>query len=455
MEIAAAILLALAVGATVLLVVFRYRRTVAELASANAALQAEARQRTRAEEDRNRFFDLSLDLLCIAGTDGLFQQLSPAWETTLGWTVEEIKAERDALVHPDDREMTKREVQRLRMGGSAVDFENRYAAKAGGWRWLSWRAVSVPEKGLIYAVARDISERKRIEQMKTDFISVVSHELRTPLTSIRGSLGLIAGGVAGELPETARDLIDIATKNSDRLARLINDILDVEKIESERMGLRLVPQDLMTLVEQAVEANQMYGQPYGISLRLVESARVLVRAAADRMQQVLGNLLSNAVKFSPRGAVVEVGVTAENGRARLRVTDRGKGIPPEFQARIFEKFTQADTTSTRQRGGTGLGLSIARAIVERHGGKIWFETAVGQGATFFVELPEWPGEEPPEPPQHGLAQHQPVPAAVLGGAEGVLGPVDQDLRGGKTRKDGDAAAEGGGDLDAGGALVEM
>lgn len=449
MEIAAALLLALAVGSTVLAVLFRYRRTVAELARANAALQAEARQRTRAEEDRNRFFDLSLDLLCIAGTDGRFQQLSPAWETTLGWTVEEIKTKRDGLVHPDDREMTRREVQRLQTGGSAVDFENRYAAKSGGWRWLSWRAVSVPEKGLIYAVARDISERKRIEQMKTDFISVVSHELRTPLTSIHGSLGLIAGGAAGELPEKARELIDIATRNSDRLARLINDILDVEKIESERMGLRLVPQDLMALVEQAVEANQPYGQPYEISLRIVESARVLVRADADRMQQVLSNLLSNAVKFSPRGAVVEVGVTAEDGRARLRVTDHGKGIPPEFQARIFEKFTQADTTSTRQRGGTGLGLSIARAIVERHGGQIWFETAVGRGTTFFVELPAWTAERAPE-----LSQHQPVPAAVLGGAEGVLGPLDQELRGGEARKDGDAAAEGGGDLDAGRDLVE-
>lgn len=389
MVLTVASLLALAGGLVVLLVLVRYRRTAAELARANAALQAEARQRTRAEEDRNRFFDLSLDLLVIAGTDGRFQQLSPAWETTLGWTVEELMTRRDGLVHPDDRERTRREVRRLRQGGTAVDFENRYAVKEGGWRWLSWRAVSVPEKGLIYGVARDISEHKRMEQMKTDFISVVSHELRTPLTSIRGALGLVAGGIAGELPERARRLVDIASKNSERLARLVDDILDVERIESGQMGFRLVPQDLAALVEQAVEANQPYGQPYGVSLRLVEAQPALVRVDADRIQQVLSNLLSNAVKFSPRGASVEVGVTARSGRVRLRVVDHGKGIPPEFRAWIFEKFTQADATSTRQRGGTGLGLSISKAIVERHGGRIWFETTPIQGTTFFVELPEW------------------------------------------------------------------
>jgi PAS domain S-box-containing protein len=446
MVMLAACLLALAGGLMVLMALVRVRGTAAALARANAALQVEALQRTRAEEDRNRFFDLSLDLLVIAGTDGRFQQLSPAWEKTLGWTVEELMERRDELVHPDDRELTRQEVQRLRLGGTAVDFENRYALKEGGWRWLSWRAVSVPEKGLIYGVARDISEQKRVEQMKTDFISVVSHELRTPLTSIRGALGLVAGGVAGELPEKARALVDIAARNSERLARLINDILDVERIESGQMKFRLAPQDLAALVEQAVEANQTYGQPYGISLRIVEAERALVRMDADRMQQVLSNLLSNAVKFSPRGAVVEVGVTARNGRVRLRVVDRGKGISPEFRAWIFEKFTQADATSTRQQGGTGLGLSISKAIVERHGGRIWFETTPVQGTTFFVELPEWTGEK------RALPQDHPVPPPALGLVEGALGALDEELGGGKVRKDGDAAAPGGRQLGAGRAL---
>ena len=369
-----------------------------DLARANAALALEMRQRAKAEEEQGRFFDLSLDLLSIIDVEGRFRHLSPAWEKTLGWTVGEIMARHAReLVHPDDWEATAREAQRLRLGGGAlVDFENRYATKTGGWRWLSWHAAAVPEKGLIYAVARDVSERKRVDQMKNDFISVVSHELRTPLTSIRGSLGLLAGGVGGELPEKARTLVGIAAKNSERLVRLINDILDVEKIESGQMGFRLVPQDLLALVRQAVEATQPYGQPYGIALCLAESAHAYVRVDADRIQQVLNNLLSNAVKFSPRGEVVEVGVTAQGGKVRVRVTDRGKGIPPEFEARIFEKFAQADATSTRQKGGTGLGLSISKAIVERQGGRIWFETAPGQGTTFWVELPEWLAEPPGE-----------------------------------------------------------
>jgi PAS domain S-box-containing protein len=426
----------------------RADRTAVELARAYAALQAEEHQRTRAEEERDRFFDLSVDLLCIAGMDGSFRQLSRAWEKVLGWSLDELKARPLLdLVHPDDLEATRRESQRLRMGGAVVDFENRYVTREGGWRWLAWRAVAVPDKGLIYSVARDISERKRIEQMKNDFVAVVSHELRTPLTSIRGSLGLLGGGVAGELPEKARTLVDIATKNSDRLVRLINDILDVEKIESGEMGFRLVPQDLMALVEQAVEENQTYGQPYGITLRVAEGARTLVRADGDRLRQVLNNLLSNAVKFSPRDGVVTVGVTARDGRARLSVTDRGKGIPPEFQARIFEKFTQADATSTRQRGGTGLGLSISKAIVERHGGEIWFETAAGLGTTFFVELPLWLAAPLP------VLGH-PVAAAALGEGERAFRGFDEELGRRMIGEDGDAAAEGGGELDAAKALVQ-
>jgi PAS domain S-box-containing protein len=377
----------------------RSDRTAAELTRINAALQAEARERSRAEQDRDHFFDLSLDLLCIGGTDGYFRQLNPAWEAVLGWSVEEMKARPlMTFVHPEDQEKAAGEMQRLRLGGMVVDFEGRMQAKDGTYRWLSWRSAPLPGKGLFYGAARDISERKHVEQMKDDFVSVVSHELRTPLTSIRGSLGLLAGGVAGPLPERAGVLLDIAAKNSERLVRLINDILDIEKIESGEMGFRLMPQDLMTLVEQAVEANQSYGQPYGIALRITESVSgVRVRADADRMQQVLTNLLSNAVKFSPRDGVVEVAVTAAKGRALIRVRDRGKGIPAGFRTRIFEKFAQADATSTRQQGGTGLGLTISKAIVERHGGRIWFETVEGKGTTFFVELPEWLADSLPEP----------------------------------------------------------
>ncbi|HWM95249.1 MAG TPA: response regulator [Thermoanaerobaculia bacterium] len=370
-----------------------------ELARINTALQEEVNERERAEQERDRFFLLSLDMLCIAGFDGYFKQLNPAWEKTLGRPLAELMSRPFVeFVHPDDVEPTTREAAALSVGGRTVDFENRYRTGDGSYRWLSWRATSVPEQGLIYAVARDVDERKKIEQMKNDFISVVSHELRTPLTSIRGSLGLLAGGVAGELPERMRPLVEIAANNSERLVRLINDILDIEKIESGEMVFRFATLEVMPVVERAIEANRAYAHSLDVDFRIARAepgARVW--ADADRLQQVLTNLLSNAAKFSPHGGVVEVSVSRTEGRICVSVSDRGPGVPPEFQARIFEKFAQADSSTTRQKGGTGLGLSITKAIVERHGGRIWYETGAETGTTFSFDMAEWQSAELPAP----------------------------------------------------------
>lgn len=238
-------------------------------------------------------------------------------------------------------------------------------------------------------IGQDITERKQIERMKNEFVSTVSHELRTPLTSIRGSLGLIAGGVAGEIPAQARMLVDIAHNNAERLVRLINDILDVEKIESGKLEFHNRNLDLMPLVEQALSDNQAYGAQLGVSFTLTQSAReAWVYGDSDRLLQVMANLLSNAAKFSPRGATVSVAATQpQPGWVRVAVQDHGPGIPPEFHARIFEKFAQADSSDTRQKGGTGLGLSITRALVEKMNGFIGFDSTPGVGTTFYFELP--------------------------------------------------------------------
>jgi DNA-binding response OmpR family regulator/anti-sigma regulatory factor (Ser/Thr protein kinase) len=197
--------------------------------------------------------------------------------------------------------------------------------------------------------------------------------------------------------------LDIAAKNSERLGRLSNDILDIEKIESGKMGFRFVPLELMPLLEQALESNRGYATTYEVELRIVSAAEGLrVWADADRLQQVITNLLSNACKFSPRGGVVEIAAARGNGnRVRISVTDHGKGIPPEFQAAIFEKFAQADVSSTREKGGTGLGLSISKAIVERHGGHIGFVSEPGVATTFAFELPEWGGAAAESQPTGG------------------------------------------------------
>jgi PAS domain S-box-containing protein len=383
----------------------RSLRELLRRAEAQAALLARRNQeladeriergeRSLAQQDRDAFFSVALDLLAILGFDGYFKQLNLTWEQVLGLPLTELKSRPTIeLVHPEDRDSTLSEWQRLRIGGGSVDFENRWLGSDGLYRWLSWRATSIPGAERIYAVARDVSERKKLDQIKSDFVSVVSHELRTPLTSIRGSLGLLAGGVAGEIAEPARGLIEIAAKNSDRLVRLINDILDVEKVESGSMHFRFQLVDLAALIAQAVESNQAYAQPFNVRFVVIQPLpEVRVRADPDRLLQVLANLLSNAAKFSPRGGQVEIAVTVENGRVAVAVTDHGKGIPPDFHHRVFERFAQADASSTRQKGGTGLGLSIAKAIVERHGGHIGFETRPEAGTTFTFDLAEWGGE---------------------------------------------------------------
>lgn len=241
---------------------------------------------------------------------------------------------------------------------------------------------------------RDITEHKKIDQMKNEFISVVSHELRTPLTSILGSLGLIAGGVAGELPTQAKTMIDIAMRNSERLVNLINDILDIEKIESGKMEFKLKPIELMPLVEQAIEANRPYGERLGVTFMLGNTLPgVRSNVDSDRLMQVFANLLSNAAKFSPPHGEVVISVSRHHNGIRVAVTDQGPGIPEEFRSRIFQKFAQADTSTTREISGTGLGLSICKAIVKKLGGEIDFETEINGGTTFYFDLPEWHEEQ--------------------------------------------------------------
>jgi len=288
-------------------------------------------------------------------------------------------------------------LSQLKQGKDVAHFETQRQRKDGQVIEVSLTVSPVKdEAGKVVgavSVARDITDRKRIERLKNEFISTVSHELRTPLTSIRGSLGLLAGGAAGTMNEKASNILQIGINNCERLIRLINDILDIEKIESGRMEFNFSPVSLQSLLGQAVEGNRGFADSYQVSLELTPPIPdVKVYADRDKIAQVLSNLLSNAVKFSPPRSLVRLSARRQGSKARISVQDQGPGVPREFRARIFEKFAQADSSDTRKKGGTGLGLSISKAIIEKHGGSIGFESAEPRGSLFHFEIPLW--EEP-------------------------------------------------------------
>jgi PAS domain S-box-containing protein len=245
--------------------------------------------------------------------------------------------------------------------------------------------------GLFFSVfLHDVSERKQVERMKNEFVSTVSHELRTPLTAISASLSLLADGMAGELPDDAKGLVGVASASSERLVRLIGDVLDIQKMEAGQMDYRFEDQAVAPIVEGAVAAMDSYAAQAGVKLAVeVEEGADRLRAGVDRdrLTQVLTNLLSNAVKFSESGGEVLVRLEPLGDKLRIAVIDHGAGIPEAFRGRVFQRFAQADGADSRRNGGTGLGLSICRTIVEEHGGRIWFESVEGEGTSFFVELP--------------------------------------------------------------------
>ena len=264
---------------------------------------------------------------------------------------------------------------------------------ADGEHWFEVTAAAKPASsagkspGYVF-VTRDISERVRAEQMKREFVSVVSHELRTPLTSITGALDLLATANQPPLPAQSQRLLEIARNNGQRLRLLIDDLLDMEKLVAGKMRFELTTQPLLPLLQAAIDSNQTYGAGRQIALSLQEPVPdCQIAVDGQRFAQVLSNLLSNAIKFSPPAAQVEVSALRSGTQVQIRVRDHGAGVPPSFQSRLFEPFSQADASDRRQQMGTGLGLAIARGMTERMHGHLRYEDAPGGGACFVVELP--------------------------------------------------------------------
>lgn len=357
----------------------------------------EARQAARAlqaSETRLRgLFELSPIGIALNDYEtGEFVDLNQALLAPTGYSREEFVSLSYWDLTPKEYEPEEaQQLESMEKTGRYGPFEKEYIRKDGSRYPVLLNGMWVRDstgRKLIWSIVEDISERKRIERMKSEFISTVSHELRTPLTSISGSLGLVMGGAAGSLPDKACEMLEIAHNNSRRLGLLINDLLDMEKLVAGKMPFALKIQPLRPLLEQAIRDNQSYADHFGVHLELEAiDNEPKVDVDAGRLQQVLANLLSNAAKFSPEGGRIRLYANAGRELVRISVADQGPGIPEEFHDRIFQKFSQADGSDTRQKPGTGLGLAITRELVERMAGNIGFESVPGEGATFFVELP--------------------------------------------------------------------
>ena len=233
-----------------------------------------------------------------------------------------------------------------------------------------------------------MTERTKVDRLKDEFISTVSHELRTPLTSIKGALGLIMGGVLDSSPEKMKGMLSISYENCGRLERLINDLLEFNKNQSLDTALQISPIEINALLEKAVLSNQGYADKYDVSyLWQPSEEKIYINGDENKLMQVLSNLLSNAVKYSTKGAQVVISTSHNHNEVRVSIADTGSGIPLEFQDKVFEKFTQADSSDTRRVGGTGLGMAITKSLIEKHGGRIGFDSTPGQGSTFYFDLP--------------------------------------------------------------------
>jgi PAS domain S-box-containing protein len=352
-------------------------------------------EKITASERQHRYLVESVrEVIFQMDSEGCFLFLNSAWEDITHFTSAETLG-RNFLdyIHLSDIDQAVSIFKNLSDKSiSNYKGELRFNNKYNKYSWLELTLLSeLDSENNILAFTgtlNDVTERRRIAHVQSEFVSVVSHELRTPITSIRGALGLLDAGMAGPIAEEPLKLIKIAHKNSQRLVALVNDILDMEKLMAGKMSLNMECINLISFIELAIEANSAYAQAFNTKFAFCDRpAEAMVTADSDRLMQVLSNLFSNAVKFSPPERAVEISIAIIDNEAKVSVSDYGSGIPVEFRTRIFSAFAQADSSDTRKQGGTGLGLKISKTLVEKMGGNIGFESELGAGTCFWFSLP--------------------------------------------------------------------
>jgi PAS domain S-box-containing protein len=381
----------------------RVAERTAELISVNEKLQLELDERKRTElalERLSRQNQLILNSvgegLCGLDLQGKITFVNPAAANLLGYSVTELIGQSIYIILPHAKsdntpyKLTESPVYASLRDGTIHQVTNEVFWRQNNTTFpVEYVSRPIREAGEIVGAVitfKDITERQVVERMKDEFISVVSHELRTPLTSIHGSLGLLASGLLNPGGDRGQRLLEIAVDSTERLVRLINDILDIERIESGKVKLVQQTCDAADLMIEAAEVMQAIAEQHGVNLSVSPVSAQLL-ADRDRIIQTLTNLLSNAIKFSFQGNTVWLTAQNQGDQILFRVKDRGRGIPADKLETIFERFQQVDVSDSRNHEGTGLGLAICRSIVQHHGGCIWVESTLGEGSTFYFTLP--------------------------------------------------------------------
>ncbi|OSO86992.1 transcriptional regulator [Cylindrospermopsis raciborskii CENA303] len=386
----------------------RVNQRTSELINVNHQLQSQLDEQKRTQDalriSENRFeaiLSIADDaIISIDNSQGitLFNQGA---EKIFGYTAEEVLGKKLDLLLPtrfaqEHRNHVstfgKSSAHARRMG----ERQEIFGCRKDGSEFPAEASISKLDLGpeSVYTVIlRDITERKQVEKMKDEFVSVVSHELRTPLTSIHGSLGMLTSGLLSTTSEQGKRLLQIATDSTERLVRLINDILDIERIESGKVKMERENCDLRDLINSAINIMQALADKAGVSLSIQNSnsssnsSSIQLWADPDRIIQTLTNLFSNAIKFSEPGSTVYLMTELQKDQVLVTVQDTGRGIPEDKLESIFERFQQVDSSDSRNHDGTGLGLAICKSIVQQHGGKIWVKSVLGQGSSFYFTLP--------------------------------------------------------------------
>jgi PAS domain S-box-containing protein len=357
----------------------------------------EVRKRTEEElrQSEAKFRSLSESSpmgIFMTDTQGQCIYTNPRCQAICGCTFDEaLKEGWVQFIHPEEREKFLAEWSNAVSQWQEFSCEIRYVHKNLTVRFSRVRSapiLSMEEELMGYVgTIEDITDSQVVETMKSEFLSIVSHELRTPLASIRGSLGLLAAGIFKNQPESAQEMLDIATHDTERLVRLVNDILDLERLNSHKVNLDLQWCDAATLLQQSIDTVQSLAAESNIFLS-VESPSMQIWADSDRILQTLVNLVSNAIKFSLPETTITLSVQDQAEQVLFQVKDQGRGIPADKLETIFGRFQQVDASDSRQKGGTGLGLAICKSIVQQHGGKIWVESVLGEGSNFYFTLPK-------------------------------------------------------------------